>query len=84
MDKKSTAAVPSFRHCNDAPPHVTGFEDANLSIVHKRVPLDELKQMGLDVCSDDTVRLNYRTRIGIHIIPGTANLGLQPSFQRAQ
>jgi len=57
MNEESTATVPPLRYRNDS---ASEIENANLSIVPKRMPLHELKQVSFDVRSNYTVRLNHR------------------------
>jgi hypothetical protein len=66
--------------------HVTtpSAEDADLPLVHESIPLHELQQVGLDMRTDGTIRLDHRTGLGIDIVPKPPDLRAQPAFQRSQ
>jgi hypothetical protein len=62
MDEKSATAITPIRYRNDASTTITGVERADCPVVHERMPLHELKQVGFDVGPYDAVRLDDRTR----------------------
>src|ERR1051325_3626833 len=74
MHEEETAAVTAFRHGNEALAAITGVEHANLSLMHERVSLHELQQVGLDVRADDAVRFDDGARFGINVVPRTPDL----------
>src|SRR6185369_1898770 len=61
-----------------------GFEHAHFSIVHERVSLDELQQVGFDVRADYAVRLDDGAGVGIDVVPRPSDLRLQPAPERTE
>jgi hypothetical protein len=73
VDEESATSVAPLRYGNDS---ASEIENANLPIVHERVPLHKLKQVSFDVGSNDTVGFNDGTRFGINNVPSAAYLRL--------
>jgi hypothetical protein len=81
MHVEQTPAVTPFAHGNDTQPAIACVEHTHFSVVHERLAFHELKQVSLNVRTDDTVGFDYCTRFRISIVPGPADLGLQPALQ---
>ena len=56
----------------------------NFAIVHESLADDEFQQMSPDVRADDAVRFDHGARLGIDLVPGAADLRLQPAAQRTE
>src|SRR5437870_4707482 len=83
MHKEQAPAPANFNQRLHATPPER-IEDADLSIVHERVSLDEFKQMGFDVCADNAVGFDDGTCLGVNVIPWPSDLRLQPTPQWAK
>jgi hypothetical protein len=93
---RQTAKQTGFGMNEEAAPATDGFFDGgfsmnapscvapDLAFLHERVSFDELEKVRLDVDTHDTVRFDHGTCLAVDVVPRTADLGLEPTFEGAK